>query len=112
MLSKSVEAASNLPLPLLPPPSFGSGFVPTASTEPLHSFADHQPFTPIIETGRKLLLGGDIGSSRLIAVSWCAAITVVGSIWARRLYTTTLHANARRAGCCPRAAVKIALAPT
>jgi ABC-2 type transport system permease protein len=87
MLTKSVETASNLPMPLLLLPFFGSGFVPTASLpDPLRWFADNQPFTPIIETVRRLLLGGEIGSTGLIAVAWCVAITLVGYLWARKLY--------------------------
>jgi ABC-2 type transport system permease protein len=87
MVTKSVEAASNLPMPLLLLPFFGSGFVPTSSMpDPLRWFADNQPFTPIIETVRRLLLGGEIGATGLIAVGWCVAITLVGYLWARNLY--------------------------
>jgi ABC-2 type transport system permease protein len=87
MITKSVEAASNLPMPLLLLPFFGSGFVPTDSMpDPLRWFADVQPFTPIIETLRRLLLGGEIGSGGVIAVAWCVAITLVGYLWARKLY--------------------------
>jgi ABC-2 type transport system permease protein len=87
MITKSVEAASNLPMPLLLLPFFGSGFVPTDSMpDPLRWFADNQPFTPIMETMRRLLLGGEIGSTGLIAVAWCVAITFVGYLWARKLY--------------------------
>ena len=87
LLSKSVETASNLPMPLMLLPFFGSGFVPTASMpDPLRWFADNQPFTPIIETVRRLLLGGEVGTTGLIAVAWCVAITVVGYIWAKKLY--------------------------
>jgi ABC-2 type transport system permease protein len=87
LVSKSVETASNLPMPLMLLPFFGSGFVPTASMpDPLRWFADNQPFTPIIETLRRLLLGGEIGSTGLIAVAWCVAITLLGYLWARRLY--------------------------
>ena len=63
LVSKSVETASNLPMPLMLLPFFGSGFVPTDSMPaPLRWFADNQPFTPIIETTRKLLLGKEIGA--------------------------------------------------
>jgi ABC-2 type transport system permease protein len=87
LVSKSVETASNLPMPLMLLPFFGSGFVPTASMpDLLRWFADNQPFTPIIETVRRLLLGGEVGSVGLIAVAWCVAITVVGYVWAQRLY--------------------------
>jgi ABC-2 type transport system permease protein len=87
MVSKSVETASNLPMPLMLLPFFGSGFVPTDSMpEPLRLFADNQPFTPIMETLRALLLGGEIGSRGLVAIAWCVAITVFGYVWAQRLY--------------------------
>ena len=87
LVSKSVETASNLPMPLMLLPFFGSGFVPTESMpEPLRLFADNQPFTPMIETVRRLLLGSEVGSQALIAVAWCVAITVGGYVWAGRLY--------------------------
>ncbi len=87
MVSKSVETASNLPMPLILLPFFGSGFVPTDSMpEPLRLFADNQPFTPIMETLRGLLLGGEIGSRGPVAVAWCVAITLFGYVWAKRLY--------------------------
>ena len=74
-------------MPLLLLPFFGSGFVPTASMpDPLRWFADNQPFTPIIETLRRLLVGGEIGSTGLVAVAWCVAITLAGYLWARKLY--------------------------
>ena len=87
LVSKSVETASNLPMPLMLLPFFGSGFVPTDSMpDPLRWFADVQPFTPIIETLRRLLLGGEVGSGGLVAVAWCVAITLLGYLWAKRLY--------------------------
>lgn len=83
----SVETASNSPMFLTLLPLLGSGFVPTDTMpDPLRWFADNQPFTPIIETLRGLLLGTSIGDSGWIAVAWCVAISVVGYAWARRLY--------------------------
>jgi ABC-2 type transport system permease protein len=87
LVSSSVETASNLPMPLMLLPFFGSGFVPTASMpEPLRLFAEVQPFTPIIETLRRLLLGGEVGGQGVVAVAWCVAITLVGYLWAQKLY--------------------------
>jgi ABC-2 type transport system permease protein len=87
MVTKTVEAASNLPMPLVFLPFLGSGFVPTDSMPTgLRWFAEYQPFTPIIETLRGLLLGTAIGSSASIAIAWCAAITLVGYLWAKKLY--------------------------
>ena len=87
MVTKSVEAASNLPMPLTLLPFLGSGFVPTDSMPAgLRWFAEYQPFTPIIETVRGLLMGTAIGSSAVVAVAWCAGITLVGYVWAKALF--------------------------
>ena len=87
LVTKTVEAASNLPTPLVFLPFLGSGFVPTDSMPAgLRWFAEYQPFTPVIETVRGLLLGTAIGTSGVVAVAWCAGITLVGYLWARRLY--------------------------
>jgi ABC-2 type transport system permease protein len=87
MSTKSVEAASNLPMPLVFLPFLGSGFVPTESMPVgLRWFAEYQPFTPVMETVRGLLLGTAIGSSAAIAFAWCVGITAVGYLWAKRLY--------------------------
>jgi ABC-2 type transport system permease protein len=83
----NVEAASNLPMPLILLPFLGSGFVPPESMPPaLGWFAEHQPFTPIIETLRGLLFGDPIGSSASIAVAWCVAITLASYLWSKSLY--------------------------
>ena len=87
MVTKSVEAASNLPMPLMLLPFLGSGFVPTASMPAgVRWFAEHQPFTPIIEALRGLLTGAPVGSSAAVALAWCAGITLFGYLWARALY--------------------------
>jgi len=85
--TKSVETASNLPMPLILLPFLGSGFVPT-DTMPtvLRLFAEYQPFTPIIETVRGLLMGTPIGNNAIVGVAWCAAISLVGFLWARAAY--------------------------
>jgi ABC-2 type transport system permease protein len=88
LLAKSVETASNLPMPLVFLPFLGSGFVPTDSMPVgLRWFAEYQPFTPIIETVRGLLLGTAIGNSAVLAAAWCAAIALAGSLWAKRLFS-------------------------
>ena len=87
MVPKDVETASNLPMFLVILPFLSSGFVPTATMPgPLAWFAEHQPFTPIIETIRGLLLGTPIGSDGIVAVAWCVGISVLGYLWSRRLY--------------------------
>jgi ABC-2 type transport system permease protein len=87
MVTKSVETASNLPMPLFLLPFLGSGFVPADSMSGgLQWFAEHQPFTPIMDTLRGLLLGTAIGSDGVLAVAWCLAIALAGYVWAKRLY--------------------------
>ena len=88
LVSKSVETASNLPMFLLLLPFLGSGFVPTDSMPAgVRWFAEYQPFTPITETLRGLLLGTPIGNNAIIAVAWCAGIALLGYLWARKLFS-------------------------
>jgi len=87
LVSKSVEAASNLPMPLMLLPFLGSGFVPTESMPTvLRWFADYQPFSPVTETLRGLLMGTPIGSNAVIAIAWCAGIALLGYLWAKKLF--------------------------
>ncbi|MGN9907661.1 ABC transporter permease [Phytohabitans sp. LJ34] len=87
LFAKTVESASNLPMPLVLLPFLGSGFVPTDSMPTaVRWFAEYQPFTPIMETLRGLLLGTGIGNNAIAAAAWCTAITVVAFWWAKRLY--------------------------
>ena len=86
-VSKSVETASNLPMPLVLLPFLGSGFVPTDSMPAgLRWFAEYQPFTPVIETLRGLLLGAPIGNNAVIALGWCAVIALGGYLWSKKLF--------------------------
>jgi ABC-2 type transport system permease protein len=48
-------------------------------------FAEYQPFTPVINTVRGLLIGGPIGNNAVIAIAWSLAITLGSYLWARRL---------------------------
>ncbi len=87
ILAKSVATASNMLTPLMVLPMMGSGFVPTDSMPAgLKWFADHQPFTPFIETLRGLLMGTPTGDNATLALGWCALITLGGYLWARKLY--------------------------
>ncbi len=87
LFPKTVEAASNLPMPLMLLPFLSSGFVPTESMPAgLRWFAEYQPFTPFIETLRGLLMGTAIGANALLAVGWCAVIGLLGYRWALKLY--------------------------
>ncbi len=87
LAAKSVETASNTPMILTLLPFLGSGFVPTDSMPVgLRWFAEYQPFTPIIETLRGLLLGTPIGDSAVLAIAWCAGIALLAYLWARALF--------------------------
>ena len=87
LAAKSVETASNSPMFLLLLPFLGSGFVPTASMPAgLRWFAQYQPFTPITETLRGLLLGTGIGAQAWLAAAWCVALAAAGYLWAKALY--------------------------
>jgi ABC-2 type transport system permease protein len=65
------------------PPGLMSGFV--------RWFAEHEPFTPVIDTIRGLLTGGPIGSSALAAILWCAGIALAGYLWSRVLLRRDLN---------------------
>jgi ABC-2 type transport system permease protein len=87
MKSPTPEAASNAPMPLVLLPFLGSGFVPTDSMPTaIRWFAEYQPFTPIMETVRGLLLGSPIGNSGAIATAWCAGIAVLSYLWAKNTF--------------------------
>ncbi|GAB3853391.1 ABC transporter permease [Nocardioides maradonensis] len=83
----SVETASNTPMFLMLLPFLSSAFVPTGSMAPgLAWVAQHQPFTPVIETLRAYLAGGDPGSDLAWTIGWCLFITAVSAAWALRLF--------------------------
>ena len=87
LASGSVEAASNAPMPLILLPFLSSAFVPTDSMPTgLAWVAEHQPFTPIIETLRACLEGRDPGSDAWWAIGWCVLITGLCFWWAVRLF--------------------------
>lgn len=87
LTARTVESASNLPMPLILLPFLGSGFVPTDSMPAGVSWAaEYQPFTPVMETIRGLLLGSGIGNSAWLAIAWCTALTVLCFFWARSRY--------------------------
>ena len=87
LASRRVENASNLPLIVLILPMVSSGFVSEDSFPAwLQGFAQHQPFTPIINTLRGLLDGSPETSDSLWAIGWLLTIAVVGYVWSGWLY--------------------------
>ena len=87
MSASSVETASNTPMPLTLLPFLGSGFVPTDSMPTaLRRFAEYQPFTPVIETVRGLLMDTPVGANAAAAFIWSAAIASGSYVWAIHRY--------------------------
>jgi ABC-2 type transport system permease protein len=88
LAARSVETASNTPMLLTALPFLGSGFVPVETMPAaVRWFAEHQPFTPVIETTRTLLAGTPPDASTTIqAVAWCGLIGALGYAWSRSLY--------------------------
>lgn len=64
-----------------------SAFVRTDSMSgPVRWYASYQPFTPVINTVRGLLLGTPTGNNALLAIAWCAALALTGYLGARAVY--------------------------
>lgn len=83
VIAPNPESASNFPLPFLLLPYLGSGLVPTGSMpDGIRQFAQYQPFTPIADTLRGLLMGTAIGDSWVWALVWCTVLAVGGYLWA------------------------------
>jgi ABC-2 type transport system permease protein len=88
LLVTSPEAAGSIMFVLMFLTYASSAFVPVR-TMPwwLHGFAYHQPATPVIETLRALLLGtGGVLSHAILAIAWCAGITVASILTAALLW--------------------------
>lgn len=90
--AKNPGSANTAAMPLQILPLVSSAFVPTSSMPTgVRWFAEYQPFTPVIDTLRGLLMGSAIGNSAYIALGWLVGITVVGFFWARAAF----HARGR-----------------
>jgi ABC-2 type transport system permease protein len=78
LLAKTPEAASGFTFFVMFLPYPSSAFVPV-DTMPtwIHGFAEHQPFTPMIEALRGFLLGTPVGDSAWVALAWCGGILAV-----------------------------------
>ncbi|MFI5425938.1 ABC transporter permease [Aeromicrobium sp. UC242_57] len=88
LAADSVEAASNTPMFLVLLPFLSSGFVPTnAMPWGLRQFAEHQPFTPMIDSLRALTSGAGAGQGVWLAMGWCILIGVLGYVLSRKLFT-------------------------
>jgi ABC-2 type transport system permease protein len=87
LISPNPESASNGLFPIIMLPFLGSGLVGT-DTMPvgLRQFAEYQPFTPLTETIRGLLMGTEIGNNGIISIAWCVGIAVFGYAWSTSVF--------------------------
>jgi ABC-2 type transport system permease protein len=88
LLTRSPEAANGSTFLFTLLPYASSAFVPV-HTMPhwLQGFARHQPFTPLTETLRGLLLGTPVGPNPWVGLAWCAGILLTSMIAASVLFT-------------------------
>ena len=92
LLARSPEAANAFTFVLMFLPYVSTAFVP-ARTMPsvLRGFAEHQPFTPIIETMRGLWMGhtatgAAVGHVAVVAVAWAIGLLIVAAAAASWLF--------------------------
>jgi ABC-2 type transport system permease protein len=87
LAAKTAEGVAPFTLILQLLPFLSSAFVPPESmTGTVRWFAAHEPFTPIIDTLRGLLLGTAVGDRWFTAVGWCLGLALCGYLWARALF--------------------------
>lgn len=87
LLVGSAESVSGVLMFVQLAPYVSSTFVPTETMpKALASFANYQPFTPITNTIRGLMLGNEIGNDWMIAIAWCVGITVVCLVISMHVY--------------------------
>jgi ABC-2 type transport system permease protein len=86
LAAKTAEGTAPFTLVVQLLPFLSSAFVPPDSMSgPVRWFAAHEPFTPIIDALRGLLLGTSVEDGAL-AVAWCACLALVGYLWSRALF--------------------------
>ncbi|GIG64541.1 ABC transporter permease [Phytomonospora endophytica] len=87
LVVRSAEGANMASMPMQFLPLVSSAFMaPDLMSSGIGWFAAYQPFTPIIDTLRGLLLGTPIGNSGYLAVGWCLGLTLLGFLWARSAF--------------------------
>ncbi|HEX6344412.1 ABC transporter permease [Umezawaea sp.] len=87
LAARNAEGVSLFTLLVQVLPFTSSAFVPPDSMSGvLRWFAENEPFTPVIDTMRGLLLGTPVGGSAVAAVAWCTGLAVAGFLWATALF--------------------------
>jgi ABC-2 type transport system permease protein len=87
LLAKTTQGINPFVLIIQTLPFVSSAFVPPASMSAVVRWiAQYEPFTPIIDTLRGLLLGLPIGGSGFAAIGWCVGLSVAGFVWSLLLF--------------------------
>lgn len=87
LLARNAEGTSGFTIIVQVLPFLSSAFVPPESMSgAVRWFAQHEPFTPVIDTVRGLLMGTPVGDGALVAVAWCVGLALAGYLWARALF--------------------------
>jgi ABC-2 type transport system permease protein len=84
LVTKSVAGANTATLPIqLLLPFLSSAVVPAASMpDGVRWFTANQPFTAVTDCLRALMTGSPLGDTAVAALTWSAAIALVGFVWA------------------------------
>jgi ABC-2 type transport system permease protein len=89
LLARTAEGTSPFVLIIQVLPFLSSAFVsPDSMSAPVRWFSAHEPFTPITDALRGLLLdtSADAPGNSLVAVAWCVGLALAGYLWARALF--------------------------
>ena len=87
LLAKTAQGLNPFVLIIQTLPFLSSAFVSPAAMSPVVRWiARYEPFTPIIDTVRGLLLGTPVGGSGIVAIAWCVGLSLVGFWWSRTLF--------------------------
>jgi ABC-2 type transport system permease protein len=88
LIGKTPAGANSLSLIFLLLAFTSSAFVnPATMPIGVRQFAEYQPFTPVIDTLRGLLLGTPISAgSPVLAIIWGVVLTLVGYLWSLAIY--------------------------
>lgn len=88
LIGKTPAGANSLSLLFLLLAFTSSAFVnPATMPDGVRQFAEYQPFTPVIDTLRGLLLGTPVTTGSLVlAIAWSIVLTMVGYLWSRAVY--------------------------
>lgn len=88
LVGKTPTGANSLSLTFLLLAFTSSAFVnPATMPNGVRQFAEYQPFTPVIDTLRGLLLGTSVSAnSVMLAMAWCIALALIGYLWSRAVY--------------------------